>query len=373
MDPPNLSCVRPVFLVLVALLLLPAATAEDEGAHRRVFSAGSILAAGLPTASLSIGFTQHSRGAVPHSAFAFAHSEGRAAWAMSSGHASPSEAEAEAMETCRRQVERMRNPIATPCQLLATDGALTGGATIRVERGSVGPFTRSPFHLTRGPAQADGVVVWGHGYGGPETDYRGHALPGFLTALNEAGYDILRFDRHPGDDALFLSLPRLVRALPELRAMGYRRVILGGQSRGGWQALMAAGERPDLVDAVVATAPAAHGEVDEAEDETRAGALEDFQRMLAGLAPTAVRLLVVTFDEDEFDPDPGARAALVATLSRERAAPALALWPEGPAHGHSGARDWRFTRDYGACVLTLLRAPAQAAPRGLRRRSCGGG
>lgn len=364
---------RPLLLLLVALLLLPAATAEDEGAHRRVFSAGSILADGLPTASLSIGFTQHYRGAVPHSAFAFAHGEGRAAWAMSSGRATPSEAEADALNNCRRRLERMRNPIATDCQLLATDGALNGGATIRVERGAVGPFTRSPFHLTRGPDQADGVLVWGHGYGGPDADYRGRPLPGFLTALNEAGYDILRFDRHPGDDALFLSLPRLVRALPQLRAMGYRRVILGGQSRGGWQALMAAAERPDLVDAVLATAPAAHGKVTEAGDDTRAGALEDFQRMLAGLAPTPVRLMIVIFDQDEFDPDPGARAALVAELGRERTAPTLALWPESHPSGHSGARDWRFTRDYGACVLTLLRAPEQAAPRGLRRRSCGGG
>jgi len=365
--------VRSLLTLLAALLLLPAATAEDEGAHRRVFSAGSILATGLPTSSLSIGFTQHYRGAVPHSAFAFAHNGTRAAWAISSGRATPSEAEAEAMDSCRRQLERMRNPIATPCQLLATDGTLSGGATIRVERGSVGPFTRSSFHLTRGPAQADGVLVWGHGYGGPDADYRNHPLPGFLTALNEAGYDILRFDRHPGDDSLFLSLPRLTRALPELRAMGYRRVILGGESRGGWQALMAATERPDLVDAVLATAPAAHGEVGKAADEARADALEDFQRMLAGIGPTPVRLMVVTFDEDEFDPDPGGRAALVAALAHERAAPTLALWPNGAARGHSGARDWRFTRDYGACILTLLRAPERAAPRGLRRRICGGG
>lgn len=418
----NLSCVRAVLFLLLGLLATLPASADEEGAHRRMFSAGSILAPGLPsagmpsasrpsaslpsagmpsaslptasrpnaslpsasrpngalpTASLAIGFTQHYRGAVPHAAFAFAQGpDARAVWAMSSGEATPSEAEAEAMESCTRQLRRLRTPLDASCQLLATDGALRDGATIRVARGGVGPFQRSPFHLHRGPAEAVGVLVWGHGYGGPDEDYRGKPLPGFLTALNEAGFDILRFDRHPGDDALFVSLPRLVRGLPALRALGYRQVVLGGESRGGWQALMAAAERPELVDAVLAVAPAAHGEIQgrEGEDhETRADALADFERLLAGIAATPQRLLVAAFEGDAFDPDPAGRAALVAALAARRAAPTLALFPSGPARGHSGARDWRFTRDYGACVLTLLRAPEAAAPRGLRRRSCGGG
>jgi pimeloyl-ACP methyl ester carboxylesterase len=366
--------VRVALLLLLGLLATLPASADEEDAHQRVFSAGSILRphGGLPTASLSIGFTQHYRGAVPHAAFAFAQGpDGRAVWAMSSGHATPSEAEAEAMETCSQQRRRLRAPLDAGCQLLATDGALRDGATIRVERGALGPFQRSPFHRHRGPAEAAGVLVWGHGYGGPDEDYRGKPTPGFVTALNEAGFDILRFDRHPGDDSLFVSQPRLVRGLPGLRALGYRQVILGGESRGAWQALMAAAERPELVDAVLAAAPAAHGEVEE--NDTRADAMADFQRLLAGLERTPVRLLVATFDGDEFDPDPGARAQLVAALAARRTAPTLALFPNGPARGHSGARDWRFTRDYAACVLTLLRAPEPAAPRGLRRRSCGGG
>lgn len=373
---PTCHPVRAVLPLLFGLLLaLPAsapAWADEEAAHQRVFSAGSILRGGLPTASLAIGFTQHYRGAVPHAAFAFAQgADGRAVWAMSSGHATPSEAEAEALDSCARRLRQMRAPPDQSCRLLATDGALREGGTIRVERGGVGPFQRSPFHRHRGPAEAAGVLVWGHGYGGPDEDFRGKPLPGFVTALNEAGFDILRFDRHPGDDALFISQPRLVRGLPALRAQGYRQVVLGGESRGAWQALMAAAERPELVDAVIAAAPAAHGEVEE--NETRADALADFQRLLAGMAASPARLLVITFEGDEFDPDPGARAQAVAGLAARRAAPTLALFPNGPARGHSGARDWRFTRDYGACVLTLLRAPEPAAPRGLRRRSCGGG
>lgn len=368
----NLSGVRALLLLLLGLVTALPATATEQDAHERVFSAGSILSAGLPTASLAIGFTQHYRGAVPHAAFAFAQApDGRAVWAMSSGRATPREAETAALEDCARRLRQIRAPAGPSCQLLATDGALRGGATIRVERGGVGPFQRSPFHRHRGPAEAAGVLVWGHGYGGPHEDFRGKPLPGFLTALNEAGFDILRFDRHPGDDALFITQPRLVRALPALRAMGYRQVVLGGESRGGWQAMLAAAERPDLVDAVIAAAPAAHGEMERT--GARADALADFERALAGIAASPARLLVITFEEDEFDPDPARRAELVAGLAARRAAPTLALWPAGAARGHSGARDWRFTRDYTGCVLTLLRAPEAGAPRGLRRTSCGGG
>ena len=83
------------------------------------------------------------------------------------------------------------------------------------------------------------------------------------------------------------------------------------------------------------------------------------------------------FDGDAFDPDAERRAAMLEALARDRQAPTLALWPQGPGplpiRGHGGAADWRFTALYGACLLTLVEAPAAAAPRGLRRVACGGG
>ena len=138
---------------------------------------------------------------------------------------------------------------------------------------------------------------------------------------------------------------------------------------------MAASARPELVDAVIATAPAAHGEASRA-NNLLAG-LDDFRRLLAGLPATGPRLAVVFFDGDDFDPDPERRAAMLEALARDRRAPTLALWPQGPGplpiRGHGAAGDWRFTALYGACLLTLVEAPAAAAPRGLRRAACGGG
>ena len=360
--------------LLLPLLLLPLASpAADEAAHARFFSARSIPVP-LPSTGLSISFTQHYRGTVPHSAFAFTQgSDGRAAWSMTSGHTSPEEAERTALANCNRQVARLQSATANAtCRILAVDGELRGEPglpRIAPERGGIGPFTRSPFHLHRGPRASEGAVIWAHGYGGAEEDQRGHALPGMVSPLNEAGFDVFRFDRHPGDDNIFVTLPRLVRALPLLREAGYRRIILGGQSRGAWQAILAASERPDLVDVVLAAAPAAHGE----RPEQRPLALEDFRRALSGLDERRPRLLVMLFDRDEFDPGAEERGQIVAALAQRRSAPTLALWATGPARGHSGVSDWRFTRDYGGCVITLVQAPPISAPRGLRREGCGGG
>jgi pimeloyl-ACP methyl ester carboxylesterase len=229
----------------------------------------------------------------------------------------------------------------------------SGGVGLRQRRAVGGP----PWPITR--------------LRGPSPDYRNAAAPGFVSVLNDAGWDILRFDRHPGDDALHASLSRLVAALPSLRQAGYRRVVLAGQSRGGWQSIMAASQRPDLVDGVIATAPAAQGEAERPNNP--AAAQDDFRRLLAGLPSGGPRVLVALFEQDGFDPGVDARAAAVQDVARSRAAATLVLLPSAGITGHRGAFDWRFPHLFGGCVLSLVQAPAPAAPRGLRRAPCGGG
>lgn len=349
------------------LVLLSIAPARADDAYRAAFSAAA-LGLPLPGPSVAAGFTMHYRGAVPHAAFALAQgADGRGAWAMSSGHATPDAAREEALRLCRRSAENARGgPLPVPCRVVAADGAVEGQLPVTLAGAGFGPFRASPLHAFHGPAEARGVVVWAHGYSGPERDLRGTPAPGFLSAFNNAGWDVLRFDRHPGDDALHHALPRLVQGLPALRQ--YRQVVLAGQSRGGWQALLAAARAPGLVDGVLATAPAAHGEV---EDERSALALEDFRRHLAALPRDGPRVLLAVFEGDEFDPSPAARAAALTGMAR--AAPSLAIFPRGPARGHNGAFDWRFTRDFAACVLVFFDGTPAAAPRGVRREGCGGG
>lgn len=355
-----------LFLALPALALTPA----EEDAYRAAFSAAA-LGTPLPGQSTATAFTMLYRGAVPHAAFALSQdSDGRGAWGIASGHPSEASAREAALALCRNSANNARGgALQAPCRIAATDGQVDGQPTVPMQTATIGPFRRSPLHLFRGAATAQGVVVWAHGYGGSEREQRGVPVPGFVAALNNAGYDVLRFDRHPGDDALAQALPTLLAGLPAVRP--YRRVILGGVSRGGWQALLAAAQAPELVDGVIAIAPAAHGEV--GSESRTALAMDDFRRHLAGLATVPTRVLVTVFDGDEFDPGPAARAAMVAEAARSRAAPMLAVWPQSGARGHAGGQDWRFTRDFAGCILTLFQAPPTSAPRGLRREGCGGG
>ncbi len=361
--------------------------ATNLAAYHALFGIG-MLQGGRPGPSLTTGWTLHYRGAVPHAAFAYAlDAQGRARWSFVSGRPSVEDARARALSGCTRGLAAAGlDPAggAAACRVLAVDGTVEGrggGPSFPPRGETIGPFRAAPLMFRYGPAAARGAVVWGHGYGGPARDLRATPLPGFLAVLNDAGWDVLRFDRDPAEDTIFRSQPLLVRGLAALREAGYRRVVLGGQSRGGWQALLAAAERPELVDAVIATAPAAHGSAEQ--PNNHAAALEDFRRVLAGLPEDGrVRLGVVLFEGDPFDPGPAERAAIMADLARRRAAPTLAIWPgaaggrEGaPAEirGHAGAQDWRFTRYYAGCLLTLVQAPPAAVARGVRREPCGGG
>lgn len=365
---------RPLAAILALLLAIaPAAAARDpapvaEAAYRAAFSAAR-LGSPAPSAALATEFLFSYRGGLPHAAFALAREAetGRSAWGWVSAAASPEAAADAALERCRRVLGTLK----AECRVLARDAEVEGAAPVPARQGSLGPFRWSPLHLQRGPAAARGAVIWGHGYGGPQRDNRSRPTPGLVSILNDAGWDVLRFDRDPAEDALFTSLPRLLDGLGAVREAGYRAVILGGQSRGAWQALMAAAEQPEAVQAVIAAAPGAHGEAER--PNILPAALEDFRRLLAGLGAGAPRLLVALFDGDGFDPDPAARAAILEALARDRAAPTLALWPAQDIGGHGGVADWRFTRLFGGCVLTLVQAPEAAAPRGLRRTPCGGG
>ncbi|MBR0649061.1 hypothetical protein GXW78_05260 [Roseomonas terrae] len=343
----------------------------DFGAYRALFSVAALGPARGPAAVT--GYTLHYRGATSHAAFGLAAlPDGRSVWRFVTGQPDVAAAREAVQLACNRDAARLLGA-GHGCRVIAADGTVEtlGRPAFRTIEAAIGPFRAAPLMFRHGPQSAEGVVVWSHGYGGRASDHRQRSAPGVLALLNDAGWDVMRFDRDPAEDDLPVALAGLRRGLPLLREAGYRRIVLAGQSRGGWQSVMLAAEQPEAVHAVLAFAPAAHGEA--ARPNNLAAASEDFRRLLAGLPPAGPRLAVAVFADDPFDPDPAARAALVAEAATRRSAPTLALFPEPPIRGHSGVNDWRFTRALGPCVLTLVQAPAGAAPRGVRRRPCGGG
>ena len=361
--------------VLVAALAALPARAQDPNAdftaYRALFSAASL--GGARGSSTITGFTLHYRGAMPHAGFALATApDGRASWRFVSGRPATEAVRTVLQAGCDSEATRSLGPGAT-CRIVALDGAVLGhaGPPFRPVEAAIGPFRAAPLMFRHGPRAAAGVVVWSHGYGGPAADRRASPAPGVMAMLNDAGWDILRFDRDPAEDLLANALPTLSRALPLLRDAGYRRIVLAGQSRGGWQSIMAAAERPELVHAVLAFAPGSHGEA--SRPNNLAAATEDFRRLVAALPEGGPRLAVAVFEKDPFDPDPAGRARLVEERAATRRAPTLVLFPEAPVEGHNGAMDWRFTRAQGPCLLTMVQAPEAGAARGLRRAPCTGG
>jgi pimeloyl-ACP methyl ester carboxylesterase len=361
------------FLAAGLLLGAPARAQPDPNtdfsAYRALFSVAALGEARGP--STVIGFTLHYRGAMTNAGFVLAGNGRSVTWRFASGEDGPEAVRNRLQPTCER--EAAAAPEAATCRVVAFDGNVMslGLPAFRPVEAQIGPFRAAPLMFRHGPRAAEGVVVWSHGFGGAQVDHRRRPVPGLLAMLNDAGYDILRFDRDPAQDHVAAALTTLTRALPLLREAGYRRIVLAGQSRGAWQSVMAAAERPELVHAVLAIAPAAHGET--SLPNNHGAAIEDFRRLLAGLPSGGPRLAVALFDRDPYDPDPASRAALVAEAAATRRAPTLALLPEPPIEGHSGGSDWRFTRGHAPCLLTLVTAPEAGVARGLRRAPCGGG
>src|SRR5262249_15242317 len=110
------------------------------------------------------------------------------------------------------------------------------------------------------------------------------------------GYDLYRFDRQwirdwPGDAT------ELADAVRKAKAMGYRRVILAGQSAGAWGSL-AATMRGAPVHGVISVSAAHHGEVKDMRDVSFARS--EWQQVIKAIRP-GPRLVVVNFVNDTYD------------------------------------------------------------------------
>ena len=200
--------------------------------------------------------------------------------------------------------------------------------------------------LWHGVERARGAYVWAHGRSPGGADSRGSQPQPHVRAFNNAGYDVIRFDRDPVTDETEAGAAWMRQALAELRRRGYARIVVGGQSRGAWNALQSLAE-PGLADAVIAIAPAAHGPRG---SPAQAWALDDLRRIVASARSTGTRVAVANFAGDEFDPDPDQRASILGVLAGRSAGFLLLDRPAG-IRGHGGGADWRFTLRYADCLL----------------------
>ncbi len=206
----------------------------------------------------------------------------------------------------------------------------------------------SPAFTPAGTGQAKGALVWLHGGYDSDAEPDGPPTPGWIAGMSRRGYDIWRFDRTPGQDPLDAGGVALIRALQRLRDDGYRRLVVAGQSRGAFVAL-ATLAHPELVNALAAISPAAHG----TNPTRRAQAMADFTaRMRAAAGP--MRLAFVQLADDPFDPDPDGRVAAVRAAAASAGLRLLLIDRPPAPTGHMGSYEPEFDRLFGACLADFL-------------------
>lgn len=209
-----------------------------------------------------------------------------------------------------------------------------------------------------GPMAAKGAVIYSPGLARASESLGG--TPFALDALQESGWDVFRLQRATTDDLIDQWIAALRDAAQRLRDAGYRRIVLAGQSFGGWISLAAAdGGVP--VHAVIAFAPAAFGTPRDSPDWTmNASHLYALAGRLA-----AGRALIFLFDGDDFDP--GGRGEALRRIVDERGLTAGIVDRPFGLEGHAVALTSAFARRFAPCIRDYIETVSPAP-----RFACGG-
>ncbi|KJB96900.1 hypothetical protein [Skermanella aerolata] len=203
----------------------------------------------------------------------------------------------------------------------------------------------TPERTPLGTAQASGAVIWAHGLSMHDEDSRSPTPP-YVKALGEQGWDTFRLNRLREAESLSGTASRLARAARDLRAQGYQRIGVAGQSFGAFAALAAVAE-DGVADAVIATAPAAYGSFSESFETWRANATELY-RLLGQIGDTPVML--VFFHGDSYDPGGRADASRAILAAAERRSRDLIIDQPADLIGHSAAASGLFARRFASCI-----------------------
>jgi len=203
-----------------------------------------------------------------------------------------------------------------------------------------------------GPTKASGVVIWNHGIHGTVMQYTAPVPPVFRL-LQARGWDVVKIARNnlgetSGEQSLYRAVQRTLEEVAARRREGYARVILAGQSFGGYITLDAAESSKDIY-GVVAMAPGVRatggaGRLDAAVTERTIGRL-------------AVDRLALVFPRGDtlfgsIERGPGAAKVLAG-----RGGSFLLLDERHDILEHGGGTTGKFAVKYGPCLVQYLTSP----------------
>jgi hypothetical protein len=209
-------------------------------------------------------------------------------------------------------------------------------------------FIADARYIWHGPAAARGMYVWSDGYGGPVSDARGVQPQSHVRAFNNAGFDVVRFERDPHQDhQRDLMAANLAAGLTALRRQGWKVIVAGGQSRGAWNSLQTLAA-PGVADVVIAVSPGAHG-TDSGNMVTRQET--DLWQLLHDARSPTTRVAFVQFADDPYSAMPERRVALVDAQLRPRVGQVLVIDRPAGITGHGGGASYAFAARYGDCLV----------------------
>jgi dienelactone hydrolase len=219
-----------------------------------------------------------------------------------------------------------------------------------------------------GPQRAEGAVIWSHGRAVDVEDSLA-PTPEYVSVMASAGWDAFRLNRMRKDDTLPRSGAALALEAERLKAAGYRRIVLAGHSFGGFISLIAAG-RSDAIDAVIATAPAAFGNVETNYDTFRLNATRLYD--LLGAVRRA-RVVLAFFQGDTFDP--GGRGERAEAILSARGLSHLVIDRPAGLVSHWASNTPEFTRRFSSCFIAFagrdVSLPADDCDAGTTRQIAG--
>lgn len=214
--------------------------------------------------------------------------------------------------------------------------------------GSGYSFVADARYIWHGPAVARGLYVWSHGFGGTAADSRGAQPQSHVRAFNNAGFDVVRFERDPNaDHQRDLMAENLEAGLLTFRRQGWKLIVAGGQSRGAWNSMQMLA-KPGVADVVIAVSPGAHG--------TNAGDMitrqeTDLWQLLHDARSPTTRVAFIQFAQDPYSALPERRLALIDTQLRPRVGPVLVIDRPAGIIGHGGGSNSAFAAAYADCLL----------------------
>lgn len=215
-------------------------------------------------------------------------------------------------------------------------------------------FTRGlPPVALQGPAKAKGLVIWNHGRDvaavAPAT------APPLAWEFARAGWDVYAQARLGTHDVRDVANRIIAAGIEQGRTLGYRRILLMGQSAGGFLALETL-SRGALANGLVALAPAAYPPADRGGNDWRLNETRTTE-FLRRLGPQRVSIALAYFADDPYfeRSEPGKRAAIARQELARARLPYLVVGepPHAGMRGHNAGLGLPFARRYTACILLL--------------------